>query len=95
MPLLFAEDDLGDAARRRSSPVHPSVPSEKAGRKAATWRTVQGHPINHFRGLLDHFATLTRDAVQVQGSEHPFEQLTDPTELQRSAFERLQVKLAV
>ena len=40
-------------------------------------------------------ATLTRNTVQVQGSEHPFEQLTVPTELQRTAFELLQVKLAV
>ena len=29
------------------------------------------------------------------GSEHPFEQLTVPTELQRTAFDLLQVKLAV
>ena len=51
--------------------------------------------MHHFRGLLEHLATLTRNTVQVQGSEHPFEQLTVPTELQRTAFELLQVKLAV
>ena len=94
-PLLFAEDDPGDAARRRPSPVRPSVPSKSAARKAETRRTVQGHPVHHFRGLLDHLATLTRNTVQVHGSEHPFEQLTVPTELQRTAFELLQVKLTV
>ena len=52
-------------------------------------------PVHHFRGLLEHLATLTRNTVAVQGSEHPFEQLTVPTELQRTAFELLQVKLAV
>ena len=50
---------------------------------------------NHFRGLLEHLATLTRNTAQVQGSEHAFEQLTVPAELQRTAFELLQVKLAV
>ena len=94
-PLLFAEDDPEDALRRRASPVRPSVPSDSAERKASTKRTTHGHPVHHFRGLLEHLATLTRNTVQVQGSQHPFEQLTVPSELQRTAFELLQVKLAV
>ena len=94
-PLLFAEDDPEDAAHRRASPVRPSVPSHSAERKATTKRTAHGHPVHHFRGLLEHLATLTRNAVQVHGSEHPFEQLTVPTELQRTAFELLHVKLAM
>lgn len=94
-PLLFAEDDPEDAERRRASPVRPSEPSESAERKATTKRTVHRHRVHHFRGLLEHLATLTRNTVQVQGSEHPFEQMTVPTELQRTAFELLQVKLAV
>ena len=94
-PLLFAEDDPQEAARRRASPVRPSVPSHSAERKATTKRTGDGHRVHHFRGLLEHLATLTRNTVQVQGSEHPFEQLTVPTELQRTAFELLKIKLAV
>ena len=94
-PLLFAEDDPEEAARRRASPVRPSVPSHSAERKATTKRTRDGHRVHHFRGLLEHLATLTRNTVQVKGSEHPFEQLTVPTELQRTAFELLQVKLTV
>ena len=93
--LLFAEDDPEGAARRRASPVCPSVPSASAERKAASKRTVHGHRVHHFRGLLEHLATLTRNTIQVQGSEDPFEQLAVPTELQRTAFELLQVKLAV
>ena len=69
--------------------------SDSAERKAATQRTVHGPPVHHFRGLLGHLATLTRNTIQVQGSEHPFEQMTVPTELQRTAFELLQVRLAV
>ena len=94
-PLLFAEDDPEEAARRRTSPVQPSVPSASAERKAATKRTREGHCVHHFRGLLDHLATLTRNTVEVHGSDHPFEQLTVPTELQRTAFGLLEVKLAV
>ena len=75
--------------------MRPSVPSHSAERKATTKRTQDGHRVHHFRGLLEHLATLTRNTVAVQGSEHPFEQLTVPTELQRTAFELLQVKLAV
>ena len=69
------------------------MPSDSAQRKAATRRTTQGHPVHHFRGLLHHLATLTRNTVQLQGSEFPFQQLTVPSELQRTALELLQVKL--
>ena len=93
-PPLFAEDDPGEAARRRASPVRPSVPSRSAERKATTKRAGDEHRVHHVRGLLEHLATLTRNTVQVQGSDHPFEQLTVPTELQRTAFELLHVKLA-
>ena len=92
-PLLFAEDDPENAALKRPSPVRPSVPSDSAQRKAATRRTAQGHPVHHFRGLLHHLATLTRNTVQLHGSEFPFQQLTVPSELQRTALELLQVKL--
>ena len=94
-PLLFAEDDPQDAARRRPSPVSPSVPSHSSERKAATRRTPQGQPVHHFRGLLRHLATLTRNTLQLQGSKLTFQQLTVPTDLQRLALELLQVKLPV
>ncbi len=51
--------------------------------------------MHHFRGLLDHLATLTRNTVQVHGAEQPFQQLTVPTDLQRHAFELLDVRIAV
>ena len=94
-PLLFAEDTPEEAPRRRTSPVQPSEPSASAERKAATKRTRERHCVHHFRGLLDHLATLTRNTVEVHDSAHPFEQLTVSTELQRTTFDLLEVKLAV
>ena len=94
-PLLFAEDDPQDAERQRVSPVRPSVPSDSARRKAATRRTVHGLPVHRFGGLLDHLATLTRNTVQVHGSDHTFDQLTVPTELQRTALKLLKIPLPV
>ena len=94
-PLLFAEDDPADAARRHGSPVAKATPSASATAKAETRRTPEGLPVHHFRGLLDHLATLTRNTVQVHGAELPFQQLTVPTDLQRRAFELLNVRIAV
>lgn len=92
-PLLFAEDDRDGAERRRGSPVQPATPSESAQAKATTKRTPDEHPVHHFRGLLDHLATLTRNTVQPQGDLPTFDQLTVPTTLQRRVFELLEVNI--
>lgn len=92
-PLLFAEDDRDGAQRRRRSPVQPATPSEGAEVKAATKRTRDDQPVHHFRGLLDHLATLTKNTVQPQGGLPTFDQLTVPTPLQRRVFDLLGVSL--
>lgn len=92
-PLLFAEDDRDAAERRRGSPVQPATPSESAEAKAASKRTHDDHPVHHFRGLLDHLATLTRNTIQPQGDLPNFDQLTVPTPLQRRVFDLLAVDL--
>ena len=92
-PLLFAEDDPDNARRRQGSPVRPSLPSDSARRKAATRLTAHGHPAHHFRGLLEHLATLTQNTVRAHGCKHTFEQLTVPTDLQRSALDLLKAPL--
>ncbi|MBX3435758.1 MAG: IS1634 family transposase [Pirellulales bacterium] len=94
-PLLFAEDDPAGAAQRRGSPVEPATPSESAERKAATKRSADDQPVHHFRGLLDHLATLTKNTVQPHSGLPAFDQLTVPTPLQRQAFERLDVPLSL
>jgi len=92
-PLLFAEDDPAGAARRRGSPVEPATRSESAERKAATQRRSGDQPVHHFRGLLDHLATLTKNTVQPQAGLPTFDQLTVPTPLQKQALELLEVDL--
>ena len=94
-PLLFADDDPAGAAQRRGSPVEPATPSESAERKAATKRSADDQPVHHFRGLLDHLATLTKNTVQPHSGLPAFDQLTVPTPLQRQAFERLDVSLSL
>ena len=77
------EDAGGNTTSQRGTP-----PSARKRRTAiAGTRTSRSHPVGGY--------PLTHNTVQVQGSEHPFEQLTVPTELQRTAFELLKVKLAV
>jgi hypothetical protein len=49
--------------------------------------------VHHFRGLLDHLATLTKNTVQPQASLPTFDQLTVPTPLQKQALELLDVDL--
>jgi hypothetical protein len=94
-PLLFAEDDPHGAKQRRGSPVQPAIASNSTAEKATTKRTADGQLVHHFRGLLDHLATLTKNTVQPQGTLTTFEQMTVPTELQRRAFELLEVELKV
>lgn len=94
-PLLFAEDDRADAALRRGSPVQPAQPSESAERKALTKRSADDQPVHHFRGLLNHLATLTKNTIEPQSGLPAFDQLTVPTPLQRQALELLDVNLTL
>ncbi len=94
-PLLFAEDDPADAARRRGSPVQTATRSSSAEHKASTKKTSAGYPVHRFRGLLDHLATLTQNAIQPAGGLPAFRQLTTPTPLQQQALDLLGVKIPV
>ena len=94
-PLLFAEDDLQDAARRRGSPVKPATRSASAQAKASTKKTPEGETIHRFRGLLDHLATLTRNTIAPQGDLPTFDRLTVPTPLQQKAFDLLELTIPV
>jgi hypothetical protein len=94
-PLLFAEDDRADAARRRGSPVTPATRSASAEDKAFTKKTLTGQTVHHFRGLLDHLATLTQNTIQPAGGLPTFDRLTTPTDLQRRAFDLLEIPIAM
>jgi Transposase DDE domain len=94
-PLLFAEDDPQDAARRRGSPVQPATCSASAQAKASTKKTPEGETVHRFRGLLDHLATLTKNTIAPQGALPTFDRLTVPTPLQQKAFELLELTIPV
>ena len=95
-PLLFADDDPHTSADQRPSPVRAPEPSQSAKRKTSTRRTPDHEfAVHHFRGLLDHLATLTQNTVRMHGSPDTFELLTVPTPIQRKAFELIGLKLSL
>jgi hypothetical protein len=94
-PLLFAEDDPEGARRRRGSPVQPAVRSPRSEDKASSKKTPDGETVHRFRGLLDHLATLTKNTIQPAGELPAFDQLADPTPLQRKAFDLLGIPIPV
>ena len=91
-PMLFDDDDPEGAGTRRTSPVQPARTSDQARRKSATGRTAEGLPAHSLPSLLDDLATLTLNTVHLPDNpENRFNVATQPTPLQRSAFELLDV----
>ena len=94
-PILFAEDDPRGV--RRESAVSEAKPSESAKRKARSKRTVDGHRVQSFRGVLENLGNISRSVMvpkKNRGKDvEPFYMITEPTPLQSRAFELLGVKL--
>ena len=91
-PMLFEDDDPEGADAQRASPVQPARTSERARRKSATGRTAEGLPVHSLPNLLDDLATLTLNTVHLPDNpENRFNVATQPTPLQRRAFELLDV----
>ena len=89
--MLF-EDDPEGARAQRASPVQPARTSERARRKSATGTTADGLPVHSLATLLDDLATLTLNTVHLPDNpENRFTVATQPTPLQRRAFELLDV----
>jgi hypothetical protein len=93
-PLLFEDHDRENASKGRSSPVAPAKVSAAAKAKAASRKTVDGHPVHSFRTLLQDLATLTRNTVRL-GDAPPVAMLAKPTPLQREVFDKLDVPLTL
>ena len=86
-PLLFKDDNP-------LAPVDPVAPAQRsagAKRKAARKRNDDGLPVSSFRDLLDPLATLCRNRIRLRGTTASFDQLTDANDLQRRAFQLLDV----
>jgi hypothetical protein len=73
----------------RDNPVAAAARSDAAQRKASRHRDETDQPVRSFRGLLDHLATLTRNDVRLNRTEHTVAMLTEATPTQRRAFELL------
>jgi hypothetical protein len=84
-PLTFTDTQ----PPTRDNPVAPATRSASAARKASTRTAEDGQPVRSFRAVLGHLATLTRNDVQLTGTEHTVTILAEPTPTQQRVFELL------
>jgi hypothetical protein len=84
-PLTFTDEHPPAPA----NPIAPARRSAAAQAKASTQYDPAGRPYRSFRGLLEHLATLTRNQVQYTGTQVTIPMLTEPTSIQRQAFQLL------
>ena len=86
-PLTFADEEKNEP---RADAVARARRGAAAKAKARTKKTADGALCHSFRTLLTHLATLTRNTIRLPAQgDLTFEQLTQPTALQRLAFELL------
>jgi hypothetical protein len=89
-PLLFADEELQDKTSR-PDPVAPQKPSAKAMAKKASHHAEDGLEAHSFDTLLMALATQCKNTCRVnlppQGRS--FESITEPTTLQRRAYQLL------
>jgi hypothetical protein len=88
-PLTYTDE----RPPQRGNPVAPARRSTSAQAKASRHLTASGEPARSLRGLLDHLATLTRQAITIGG--HQIDKLTTPTPAQRQAFELLRASIPI
>ena len=82
-PLTFTGEDPAAPA----DPVAPARRSAAAQAKASRQHDHTGRPYRSFRSLLAHLATLTRNQVRFAGTTATVPMLTEPTSVQRDAFQ--------
>ncbi len=89
-PLLFADERL-DEDRLTRDPVAPADISDHAKRKKARRTTDDGLPVHSFDTLLAALGTRCKCRCKIKSRPDAptFEQLTEPTPLQRKAFDLL------
>lgn len=93
-PLLYAEEEL-PALRAARDPVTAAKPSPLASEKKASKTSASGLPLRSFPALLNGLATLCANVCRVGEGQHAarFLRTTEPTPLQKEAFELLNVAL--
>ena len=93
-PVLFDDDDKSTGDSLRSSIVAPAQRSTRAQLKASSKRTDDMMPVHSFQTLLKDLATITKNRIKpkMEGAI-PFEQMTQPTSLQKKILHLLGVHL--
>ena len=89
-PLLFTDD----TPIATVDPVAPATRSPRGQANATAARTEHGHPAHTLNDLLTDLGTLCRNTLRIGHAQHTFTRLTEPTELQATAFELLDIKPA-
>jgi hypothetical protein len=91
-PMLFDEVDKEAAEARRKSVVAKAQRSNVAVTKQTTGQTEDGLPVHSFRTLLADLATVARNTMTTAIAPlHPITVLTEPTPIQKKAFDLLGV----
>jgi transposase len=90
-PILFQDDDKPAAAAKRTNPVTAAQRSNTALAKATRKRTTDGTPVHSFTTLLADLATICANTIQPTHDMPAFTKITNPTPLQRQAFELLNI----
>ena len=90
--LLFDDEQLQEDRKRRDA-VKPAKPSASSKRKKALKLTADGLPVQSFHTLLAQLGTLCRNRCRMgsDSSSPAFYQMTEPTPLQKRAFDLLGV----
>jgi hypothetical protein len=70
-----------------TDPVAPAQRSAQATAKASRQHDDTGQQIRSYQGLLDHLATMPRNQVRFADAQTAVPMLTEPTPVQRQAFE--------
>jgi len=92
-PMLFDETDREAAEARRRSVVAKAQRSQAAVTKQTTGLTEDGLPVHSFRTLLADLATLASNTmITAIAPLYPLTVLTEPTPIQKKAFDLLGVK---
>ena len=96
-PILFDDEDKEIAEQLRASVIDPAERSPRASKKDETKRTEEGEPVHSFRTLLNDLGTLVRNQVRITAGDEndEFPMLTEPTPVQRRAFELLGLTVAL
>ena len=90
-PILFVDNDKPAAAAKRANPVAAAQRSNTALAKAARKRTTDNTPVHSFTSLLADLATICANHIRPADDMPAFTMTTTPTQLQRRAFELLDV----